>query len=284
MSKIIDVIKGIFIGIANIIPGVSGGTLAVSMGVYSKIIEAVNNLGKKFKESIKTLLPYALGIVIGIAALSFVINFLLEEYTMATISCFIGLVLGGVPLILNKVKNEKVKHTHVISFILMLAVIIVPTLVAIETPAIQSIDMNLINVIILFGLGVVSAAAMVIPGVSGSMILMMLGYYNLIIATIKGTIEALIHFEMQTVLSNVLILIPFAFGIIFGIVLIAKIISKLLKKYPNATYWGILGLIVASPFAIIIKSGVAISDVWTLLICLVTFGIGYFISNKLGEK
>lgn len=284
MNKIIDIVKGMFIGIANIIPGVSGGTLAVSMGVYSKIIEAVNNIRKDFKNSIKTLLPYGIGIIIGIAALSFVINFLFENYEMPTISCFIGLVLGGVPIILNKVKNEKVKHTHIISFILMLAVIIVPTLIAIETPAVQQIDFNIINILILFGLGIISAGAMVVPGVSGSMILMMLGYYSLIINTIKETIEAVFHLETATILNGILILLPFAIGIIAGIVIISKIISKLLKRYPNATYWGILGLVVASPFAIIIKSTSYISDWVTLLICLITFGIGFLISNKLGEK
>lgn len=284
MKQLVEIIKGVFIGIANIIPGVSGGTLAVSMGVYSKIINAINNIRKDFKNSIKTLLPYIIGILIGVAALSFVINFLFQNYEMQTISCFIGLVLGGVPLILNKVKDEKIKSTHVISFILMLAVIIVPTLIAIETPAIESIDINFINILILLGLGTISAAAMVVPGISGSMILMMLGYYQLIISTIKSTIEALMHFDFATLGTGILTLLPFGVGVLLGIVIISKIISKLFKKYPNATHWGILGLIVASPFAIIIKSTSTITDAFMLFVCFVTFGIGYFVSSKLGEK
>lgn len=284
MKNLLEIIKGVFIGIANIIPGVSGGTLAVSMGVYSKIIEAVNNIRKDFKDSIKTLFPYIIGIVIGIAALSFVINFLFENYEMPTISCFIGLVLGGVPLILNKVKDEKVKPTHIFSFILMLAVIIVPTLIAIETPVIQEISINLVNILILLGLGAVTAAAMVIPGVSGSMLLMMLGYYQLIISIIKNTIEAVFQFDMAIIGNGILILLPFGIGVLLGIVIISKIISKLFKKYPNATHWGILGLIVASPFAIIIKSTSVITSPFMLFVCLITFGIGYMIANKLGEK
>lgn len=284
MNKIIEIIKGIFIGIANIIPGVSGGTLAVSMGVYTKIIDAVNNIRKDFKNSVKTLLPYGVGIVIGIAALSFIINFLFENYEMPTISCFIGLVLGGVPLILGKVEKEKVKYTHMISFIIMLAVIIVPTLIAIETPAIQTIELNLLNILILIGLGMISAGAMVVPGVSGSMILMMLGYYNLILNTISGSLKALASLDFSIFFNGALILLPFAIGILSGVIIISKIISKLLKKYPNATYWGILGLIVASPFSIIIKSSVAITSPLTLLICLLTFGAGFFVANKLGEK
>lgn len=284
MNKIIEVIKGIFIGIANIIPGVSGGTLAVSMGVYTKIIDALNNIRKDFKNSIKTLLPYGIGIVIGIAALSFIINFLFDNYEMPTISCFIGLVLGGVPLILDKVKNEKVKYTHMISFMLMLAVIIVPTLIAIETPAIQSIELNIVNILILIVLGMISAGAMVVPGVSGSMILMMLGYYNLILNTISGSLKALIQLDLVTFLNSALILLPFAVGIVGGVVIISKIISKFLKRYPNATYWGILGLIVASPFSIIIKSTGAITNPLMLFVCLLTFGAGFFVANKLGEK
>lgn len=284
MKQLLEIIKGVFIGIANIIPGVSGGTLAVSMGVYSKIIDAVNNIKKDFKNSVKTLFPYIIGILIGIGALSFIINFLFQNYEMQTISCFIGLVLGGVPLILNKVKDEKIKSTHIISFVLMLAVIIVPTLIAIETPAIQSIGINFVNILILMALGIISAAAMVVPGVSGSMILMMLGYYNLIISTIKGSIEALVHLDFATLGTGILTLVPFGIGILLGIVIISKIIAKLFKKYPNATHWGILGLIVASPFAIIIKSTSTISDPMMLLVCLITFGIGYFISSKLGEK
>lgn len=284
MGKIIDIIKGVFIGIANIIPGVSGGTLAVSMGVYTKIIDAVNNIRKDFKNSVKTLLPYGIGVVIGIALLSFIITFLFENFEMPTVAGFIGLVLGGVPLILAKVKDEKIKYTHIISFILMLAVIIVPTLVAIETPAIEQVEFNVINILILTILGMISAGAMVVPGVSGSMILMMLGYYNLILNTITTSIKSLLSFDFAGLLSGVGILLPFAIGIIAGIIIISKIISKLLKRYPNATYWGILGLIVASPFSMIIKSGSMIDSPITLLVCLITFGIGFFISNKLGEK
>lgn len=284
MEKIIDIIKGMFIGVANIIPGVSGGTLAVSMGVYTKIIDALNNIRKDFKNSIKTLLPYGIGMILGIGILSFVINFLFENYEMPTVAGFIGLVLGGVPLILGKVKNEKLKYTHIISFVLMLAVIIVPTLIAIETPAIEHLEFNLINTLILIVLGTISAGAMVVPGVSGSMILMMLGYYYLILDTITNSIKAIFEMNFDGILSGIAILLPFAIGILGGVVIISKIIAKLLKRYPNATYWGILGLIVASPFSMIIKSGSSIDNPITLFICLITFGIGFFISNKLGEK
>ena len=113
-----EILRGVFIGIANIIPGVSGGTIALSMGVYEKIISAVNNVRKDFKNSVKTLLPYVIGAVIGVVVLSFVIEYSLKNYELPTLMAFVGLILGGLPPIVKRVENEKFKFTHLISFIL----------------------------------------------------------------------------------------------------------------------------------------------------------------------
>ena len=113
-----EILRGVFIGIANIIPGVSGGTIALSMGVYEKIISAVNNVRKDFKNSVKTLFPYVIGAVIGIVVLSFVIEYSLKNYELPTLMAFVGLILGGLPPIVKRVENEKFKFTHLISFIL----------------------------------------------------------------------------------------------------------------------------------------------------------------------
>ncbi len=283
-EKIIDIIKGALIGVANVIPGVSGGTLAVSTGVYEKIINAINNIRKDFKNSVKTLWPFLVGMVIGIVALAFVITFLLERFPVPTTACFIGLVLGGVPVLYSKIKDEKIKWTHIVSFLMTLAVIIIPAVIAVSTPAVTTMEMNFVNILILGALGVISAAAMVVPGVSGSMILMMLGYYNFVIGTIKDTVSTAVHFDFSNFLSNALLMIPFGVGVLLGIVVISKIIAFALKRWPNASTWGILGLVVASPFAIIVKLGVVVLSPLTIVASLATFALGYVISSKLGEK
>ncbi len=283
-EKIIDIIKGALIGVANVIPGVSGGTLAVSTGVYEKIINAINNIRKDFKNSVKTLWPFLVGMVIGIVALAFVITFLLERYPVPTTACFIGLVLGGVPVLYSKIKDEKIKWTHIVSFLMTLAVIIIPAVIEVSTPAVTTMEMNFVNILILGALGVISAAAMVVPGVSGSMILMMLGYYNFVIGTIKDTVSTAVHFDFSNFLSNALLMIPFGVGVLLGIVVISKIIAFALKRWPNASTWGILGLVVASPFAIIVKLGVVVLSPLTIVASLATFALGYVISSKLGEK
>ena len=280
----IDIIKGALIGVANVIPGVSGGTLAVSTGVYEKIINAINIIRKEFKQSIKTLWPFVVGIILGIVALAFVITFLLDNHPVPTTACFIGLVLGGVPILYNKIKDEKIKWTHIVSFIFTLSIIIIPVVIAVNTTAVTTIELNFVNVLILVMLGVISAAAMVVPGVSGSMILMMLGYYNYVIGTIKDTISSLIHFEMNGFLSGVLVMIPFAIGVLLGIIIITKIIALVLRRWPNASTWGILGLVVASPFAIIVKLGAVVLTPEIIIASIITFTIGYFISSKLGKE
>ncbi len=283
MNCVKEIVRGLFIGIANIIPGVSGGTMAVSMGVYDKIISAVTNLKKDFKNSVKTLLPYAIGAVVGIICFSYLLKFLLAEYEFPTLALFIGLILGGLPPIIKKVENEKFKITHFISFIVLLLTIIIPAIYAGSLGVGPMTEISLLSTIILLVLGIVAAGAMVIPGVSGSMILMMVGYYEYINNSINGFVTALLHLDLTSMMTSVWILLPFGIGVLIGIFLMAKIIEFLLKKYPNATMWGIIGLIVASPFAIIVGTSIANMTSVTILISLVTFAIGFLVADKLSK-
>lgn len=283
MNCIKEIVRGLFIGIANIIPGVSGGTMAVSMGVYDKIIGAVTNLRKDFKNSVKTLLPYVIGAIVGIICFSYLLKFLLAEYEFPTLALFIGLILGGLPPIIKKVENEKFKITHFISFILLLLTIIIPAIYAGSLGIGPMTEISLFSTIILLVLGIVAAGAMVIPGVSGSMILMMLGYYEYINNSINGFVTSMLHLDFAGMMTSVWILLPFGIGVLIGIFLMAKIIEFLLKKYPNATMWGIIGLIVASPFAIIVGTSIANMTSITILISLVTFAIGFLVADRLSK-
>ena len=112
MKLMKEFFKGVIIGIANIIPGVSGGTMAVSMGIYDKMIYAVNNIRKQFKKSIQFLLPYIIGAVIGIAALSVVIEMLFDRRPLETSLGFIGLIIGGIPILIKKVKNKRFRISY----------------------------------------------------------------------------------------------------------------------------------------------------------------------------
>ncbi len=284
MGYLKEILKGVFIGVANIIPGLSGGTIALSMGVYEKILGAVNNIWKDFKGSLKTLLPYGIGLVAGIVCFTFLIEYCLTNFQIPTLLAFVGLILGGLPSIYGRVKGEKFKPTHLITLAIMAAIIIIPTIVtAGAADAMKTVEFSLLSVLIFAGLGVISAGTMIIPGVSGSMMLMMLGYYETIISTISTFIKAALALDFATALVACQALIPFGIGVIIGIVVIAKIIEKLLKRYPNATMWGIIGLVVTSPFAILYGVSFAGCTALTVIASIITFVIGFFVARKMGE-
>ena len=141
--------------------------------------------------------------------------------------------------------------------------------------AITEIQFNIQNVIILLALGFISAATMVVPGVSGSMMLMMLGYYTFIINTIKTLVSSVLTFELTEIIVAMQILIPFGIGVVIGIFVVSKIISILIKRYPLATYWGIIALVITSPFAIIMQLPLAGIGIGTIICSLIALAIGY---------
>lgn len=283
MNFLKDILRGTLIGVANVIPGVSGGTIAVSMGIYDKIIYAITNLKKDFKNSFMTLLPYGIGIVVGILGLAFFIEMLFEKFQIPTVMAFLGLILGGLPVIVKKVEKEKFKATHLIAFAFFITLITFLTFYSSQTVELDSISFGIGSVMMMLVLGFISAGTMVVPGVSGSMILMILGYYEIIIKTINDFIRALTSFNIAGIFEAAKLLIPFGIGVIVGIIVIAKIISILLKRYPVATYWGIIGLVVASPIAILMPvSFVGISLV-TIISSIITFAVGFLVALKLSE-
>ena len=289
MKFIIDIIKGIFMGVANIIPGVSGGTMAVSMGVYDKMINAITNILKEFKKSFFTLLPLAIGMVGGIGLFSFIIPHCLTNYAFPTCMCFTGLIVGGIPQIIEnagkglKKEKKKVNPVHIVAFLITLGVAVWMAVTNGNDSGSTSLRTDFIGLLLLAVIGIVAAATMVIPGVSGSLVLMILGYYAGIMNSISGFISALKNFDWSALGHHILILAPFGIGCVLGIVLISKLISWLLKKFESVTYCAILGLIVASPFAILAMGTFPVITAMTVVTGVVALVIGFVIAMKLGE-
>ncbi len=259
MNFLVDIIKGIFVGIANVIPGVSGGTMAVSFGIYDKILSSISNLFKDFKKSIKTLFPIAIGMVIGIVGFTFIIGWLLANQPFITSLAFTGLIMGGLPAIVKSLKDgwaideKKSLAINIIVFILLFALATALPFVNGNAESGVLLTANISTIIAVFFMGVIAAAAMVIPGVSGSLVLMVLGYYFGILSAVKDFITALKDLSWSGMWKQALILAPFAIGCAVGVFFIAKLIEWLLKHYNSATFSGILGLIVSSPIAIFYK-------------------------------
>ena len=290
MNFLFDIIKGMLIGVANIIPGVSGGTMMVSMGVYEKIIGVVNNLFKDIKKSILTLLPLGIGMLLGVAVFSFIIPWGLEVYPFPTCFCFIGLIMGGVPAILKPAKESLQKEgksisvPHIIAFVFFFALAVGMAALNETQTSSASFDLNLGFMITIFMVGVVAAATMVVPGVSGSLVLMILGFYEGIMSSISGFISAVFAFDWAQIFYYVGVLAPFGIGVIVGIFAVAKLIEFLFNKFPSVTYSGILGLIVASPIAIVIKMGHNNINAVTIILGIVLLVVGAWFTYWFGEK
>ena len=290
MNFIFDIIKGMLIGVANIIPGVSGGTMMVSMGVYEKIIGVVNNLFKDIKKSILTLLPLVIGMALGIAVFSFVIPWCLEVFPLPTCLCFIGLILGGVPAILKPAKESLQKEgksisvPHIVAFAFFFALAVVMAAMNETETSSAAFELNIGSMIVIFLVGMIAAATMVIPGVSGSLVLMILGFYGGIMASISGFISAVFAFDWAQIFYYVGILAPFGIGVIVGIFAVAKLIEWLFKKFPSVTYCGIFGLIAASPIAIIMKMGHNNINVITTIVGIVLLAAGTWFTYWFGKK
>lgn len=279
-----SILKGAVIGVANIIPGVSGGTMAVSMGIYDKLIHCVTHIFKEFKKSIKFLLPIGIGMVLALVGLSFVIEAAFAHFPAQTNLLFIGLIVGGLPAIAKKVKGNTIRIQHIIAAVLFFALVVGMAALGEGDGSSADLSFGVLNVIKLFGVGVIASATMVIPGVSGSMVLMLIGYYQPVIETISTFIRALVAFDVPLLLQCCGVLIPMGIGILVGIVVIAKLIEIVFEKWPLMAYWAIIGLIVASPFAIVMMSEFGKIGIVTVITGVITFVLGFIGAKMLGEE
>ncbi len=288
MKFIKDILKGVVIGVANAIPGVSGGTMMVSMGVYDDIIFCVTHIFKQLKKSVMILLPYVIGMAVGIVGLAYAIEWLMapEHIPMQTSLVFIGLILGGIPAIWQHLKGKKMGISHGLVFLVFFLAII-----AMEAFGGSGKDVvlsaNPVMLIKLFGVGVIASATMVIPGVSGSMMLMIMGYYNPVLHAIKDIVSALKDGQWGVFLENCIPMIPFGLGVLLGIFAIAKVIEFLLEKAEGITYCAIMGLVIASPVVILMR---AYKDGYAgdftpgkILTCLIALAVGTAIALLLGK-
>ena len=284
LNWFLDVLRGMVIGLANVIPGVSGGTMMVSMGIYDKLIWSINHLFKKFKECVKILLPYGVGMVVAVLLGAVGLKVAFAKFPLPTNTLFIGLILGSLPFILKEIRGEKIGWQGVLVFVLFFALVVGLKIVEAENST--EIRLSVLEIIKLFLLGAIASATMVIPGVSGSMMLKTLGYYEPIVTgAIPALLKGLTARDWGMVGHNVGVLLPFGLGIVFGIFAIAKLIEFLMKKWKGRTYCAILGMVAASPVVILMDTSIyAGFNVWILLASIVTLALGGFCAVKLGEK
>lgn len=235
----IDLLRGLPIGVAFIIPGFSGGSVAAILGIYEKMVYYISTVFRNMKKSIITLLPIGIGLVLGAVALMFPITLAIDVFPLPTVSLFVGLAIGGMPSITDKIPGRPTRN-NIIALVLPLLFALALSFIPVGS------DVNLFGLdfggyVLIFLIGMLASTALVIPGISGSMMLLILGYYNPIMKLITE------HFFVgRDFWTCVLVLGSCAAGIGVGFLLISFVMRILLEKYQRGTYYAIVGFIIGS--------------------------------------
>lgn len=277
-DKLILTIKGFIFGIANIIPGVSGGTLAITLGIYEELISTISHLFSNLKKNLSFIIPIGIGAIISILTMSKLINYSLEKFPIPTTLFFIGLIVGGIPLIYKKVEKAKFEISNISAFLITFLFIIILTFLKSGVGEVNLSSLNPGLILLIFIIGVIAAATMVIPGISGSFVLMLLGFYKPILNTISNITD------FSILGHNMMVLIPFGIGIVIGIILIAKLIEYLLKKHEIITYHAILGFIISSVISLFVGLFEYPFDIYQILVGTLLFIVGNIVGYKLGDE
>ena len=253
MDMVKFVIFGAIVGVANIIPGVSGGTMAVILKIYDRLIETLSL--KNVKKNLPFIIPLGIGAAVGIVLFSKAIEFLLGNYPMATNFTFMGLILGSIPMIFQRARGEKMEAKGMVSFLVALVVMVV---IALLKPAESNAVLALtpLNLLILFGASAISTFAMILPGISGSFVMLVLGVYTTVLTSISGVFTGPIDGATWHCVG---MLIPVGLGCIVGLIFGSKLVDVLIRKQPQATYFAILGLVVGSLLAVFPKDSLALT-------------------------
>ena len=279
----INMLKGAVMGMTNVIPGVSGGTMLVSLGIFDQLIYGITHLFKEFKKSMMILLPFTVGMLSAIVAFSFIITFLFERFPMQTAAASVGLILGGIPPLMRRIRGEGVGISGVAVFVIFFMFIIILQIFG------GSVENEVLIVLSGFGIfkllliGVIAAATMIVPGVSGSMMLMIMGYYKPVIGAVRDLASAVAAFDRVAILYNMGVLLPFGIGVLLGIFFVAKALEVLLKRYEGLTYCAILGLVSASPVVVFMSIGVSTVSVMAVAVSVLVFAISFAMALRLSK-
>ena len=256
-NNIFTALKGVIIGGTMLVPGVSGGSMAMILGIYDRLISAVSSFTKRKKENLAFLVIFSLGGILGILVFANPLLRLIERYPMPMLYFFLGAVAGGIPLIVKQSGAKRLSWRSCLY--LILGLLVVSLFAFIPSGSFQS-EMNAgpASFLLLAAAGVISAAALVLPGISISYLLLLMGIYD----------------EMMRAVSEFYLpfLLPLAAGLVLGILLITKGLEYAMTRHPHPTYFIILGFILGSIGELFpgIPSG------WELVLCILTLAAGFF--------
>ena len=269
MSFIYLFFVGILAGSAMITPGVSGAVVTVILGVYDKMINALTNLFKDFKKNFIFLAILGIGILVGAIWFGNILMFLYKRHETITKFAFIGLILGGIPYLFKEIK----KNNSNINYFAMFISFFISLIMWISSKYLFNIDLHsntssvFFNFLNLFLAGIIYSVGKVIPGISGSFLLITIGMYEYVLSVIAHPITV--------GLSEINKLIPFLLGLIFGIIILLKLINYLLNKHFGLTYSIIIGFVIGSMPALMPSFSTYVTSFYGIIMMIFSFILSY---------
>lgn len=267
-----DLIKAILIGIAKIIPGLSGTILMISFNLYDKAIEAITRFFDSPKKNLLFLINLGTGVIIGIVIFSNLIKYCLDNYYIYTISLFIGLILGGILTLKEEISSKISNYLYIIlSFILM-------SLVSTSNLTnIYIIKGNFIDIVMFFLSGILEAIGTIVPGVSSTALLMITGIYPYYIEILSNLLN------INYLLNSLNFLLPFALGLFIGVIIISLLISYLLRNHKEKTFSIILGLSLSTIITLGTNIITKINNTYIIFPCIIFLILGFLLTNKINQ-
>jgi len=260
-------IKGLLIGIGMILPGVSGGVIAVILGIYDKIIRSLNNFRKNAKESIKFLLPLFIGIIVGSIIGANLLSYIFTEYYVESCYLFIGLIIGSVPYLIKEC-NKKCKKG--INYGVLIVTLFISVIVSIicknNFDFSSSLDNSFSSIIKLFLTGFLFVSGKVVPGISSSFMLMMIGMYSYFLEIMSN--------PLSVIMNEFYNMIPILIGVVSGAVILVKLMGMLLDKYYSITYSVIIGFVLGS-LVMIYPNEISLISI---ILLIIGFVVSYYFS------
>ncbi len=250
MKKILTLIHGFCMALADSVPGVSGGTIAFLLGFYDRFVGSLDDLISGTKEkriaALKYLANLGVGWIIGFVSAVLILSAVFQSHIYLISSLFMGFILFAIPVVIIEEKTCLKEHFNRIFFVLIGIVLV--SVITYLTSVGDSIGIdlghpNIGTYLYVFVCGAIAICAMVLPGISGSTMLLIFGIYLPIITAIKD----LLHLQFHALP----IVIVFGIGVIVGIISIIKIIRNALEKHRAATVYLIIGLMIGSLYAIV---------------------------------
>lgn len=271
MSHAINAAKGFFIGISLLIPGMSGGTMAIILGIYDDLIHAVSSFFKNVRANTILLFTVGAGAVLGIFGFSHIISAILERFEIPTIYFFMGVICGGIPVLWHKIrpKDTSLRTPIRVTDWVWGGVGLAIALLMMLRPG-KLVDLaaheGILAFVVLVIVGVFVAIALILPGISTTFFLLTLGLYERTLGAVKAL--------------DIAFLLPLLLGALIGTIATTKVLENLMQRHPNPTYLAILGFVVGSVAQVFpgIPAG------WEILTSLLALAVGFLLMRVLEKK